>query len=92
MNVRKENALCSSELMKLPPDPDSQNEDIWELSLQVRSLREQLEEFEKVCEQKFTEQMCTLEGLLTWCDSLLYQSCELYCKRSKIEKETLEDQ
>lgn len=78
--------LHSSELAKLPPDPDDPNEDIWELTMMVRSLREQMEDFEKECEGKLEQQMVTLEGLLYWCDSLLYQSCELYSRRAQGEK------
>lgn len=80
-------ALHSSELAKLPHDPDGRNEDIWQLITAVRSLREQLEEFEAECQRKVNEQFCTLEGLLQWCDDLLYQSCELYNRRAKEEND-----
>lgn len=81
--MKDKGALHSSELAKLPRDPDDRNEDIWQLTMTIRSLREQLEEFEAECQRKVNEQLCTLEGLLKWCDSLLYQSCELYSKRAK---------
>jgi hypothetical protein len=42
-----------------------------------------MEEFEAECQRKVNEQLCTLEGLLHWCDHLLYQSCELYSAREK---------
>lgn len=81
--MKNQGALHSSELAKLPRDPDDRNEDIWQLTMTIRSLREQLEEFEAECQRKVNEQLCTLEGLLKWCDCLLYQSSELYCKRAK---------
>lgn len=81
--MKNQGALHSGELAKLPRDPDDRNEDIWQLAMTIRSLREQLEEFEAECQRKVNEQLCTLEGLLKWCDSLLYQSCELYSKRAK---------
>ena len=46
MNVEETSALHSSELLKLPHDPSDPNEDIWQLSLQIRMLREQMGEFE----------------------------------------------
>jgi len=81
--MKDKGALHSGELAELPRDPDDRNEDIWQLTMTIRSLREQLEEFEAECQRKVNEQLCTLEGLLKWCDSLLYQSCELYSKRAK---------
>ena len=39
--------MRSSELMKLPHDPSDPNEDIWQLSLEIRTLREQMEEIEE---------------------------------------------
>lgn len=71
---------------KLPQDPDDPNHDIWELLIAVRSLREQLKEFETGFQRKINEQLCTLEGLLYWCDHLLYQSCKLYSTHAR-EKE-----
>lgn len=81
--MERQSALHTSELAKLPHDPDDPNEDLWELTMQVRSLREQLDAFEAECQQRINEQLCTLDGLLSWCDHLLYMSCELYSKRSK---------
>jgi len=83
---RELGALHSSELMKLPHDPSDENDDIWQFSLQVRCLREQMIEFEEDLHKTINEQLCTLDGLLSWCDSLLYQSCELYTKRSESAK------
>lgn len=77
MNMKEISALHSSELMKLPYDSTDPNDDLWQLGLEIRSLREQLEEFEADCRR----QMAVLEGLLHWCDDLLYQTCELYCRR-----------
>lgn len=85
--MKEQGALHSSELAKLPHDPGDQNEDIWQLTMAVRSLREQMEKFEAECQRKVNEQLCTLEGLLRWCDCLLYQASELYCKRSKEGKD-----
>ena len=85
--MEEHGALHSSELAKLPHDPDDRNEDIWQLIIEVRSLREQLEEFEAECQRKVNEQFCTLEGLLQWCDNLLYQSCETYNRRAKEEND-----
>lgn len=59
-------------------DLDGQTEDLRQLMLLIRSFREQLEDFEKECHKKINEQMCTLEGLLSWCDDLLSRSSELY--------------
>lgn len=81
--MNEQGALHSSELAKLSPDPDDRNDDIWQLTMAVRSMREQLEVFEAECQRKANEQLCTLEGLLQWCDSLLYQSCELYNRRAQ---------
>lgn len=83
--MEERGALHSSELAKLTHDPDDRNEDIWQLTMTIRSLREQLEEFEEECQRKVNEQLCTLEGLLQWCDDLLYRSCELYSRRAKEE-------
>lgn len=83
MSMKKTGALRSEELMKLSHDPSDPNEDIWQLSLQIRALWEQLDEYETGLHRVIDEQMCILEGLLNWCDSLLYQSCALYCKREK---------
>ena len=82
MNVEETSALHSSELMKLPRDPSDPNEDIWQLSLQIRMLREQMGEFEAGLYRTIDEQMSVLEGLLCWCDSLLYESCALYVKKT----------
>lgn len=79
--------LHSSELAKLPHDPNDPNEDIWELTMVIRILREQMEDFEKEWKEKLEQQMATLEGLLYWCDSLLYQSCELYSRRAQEKKD-----
>ena len=83
MSAKETGALRSGELMKLPHDPSDPNEDIWQLSLQIRTLREQLNEYETGLHRAIDEQMCILEGLLNWCDSLLYQSCELYSRRAE---------
>ena len=83
--MEEHGALHSSELAKLPHDPNGLNEDIWQLTMTIRSLRDQLEEFEAECQKKITEQLCTLEGLLQWCDTLLYQSCEIYSRSAKEE-------
>ena len=83
MNAKETGTLHSSELMKLPHDPSDPNEDIWQLSLQIRALREQMDEYEIGLHKVINEQMCMLEGLLNWCDSLLYQSCELYSRRAR---------
>ena len=69
--LEEQSALHSSQLAELPHDPADPN------------LREQMEEFEAECQRKVNEQLCTLEGLLHWCDHLLYQSCELYSAREK---------
>ena len=45
-------------------------------------LREQMGEFEAGLHRTINEQMSVLEGLLCWCDSLLYQSCALYAKKT----------
>lgn len=81
--MEEQSALHSEELVKRPREPKEQNEDIWQLTMAIRSLREQMEEFERECQRKISEQMCTLEGLLRWCDYLLYQSCKLSSKRSE---------
>ena len=82
--------MRSSELMKLPHDPSDPNEDIWQLSLEIRTLREQMEESEEGFHRAISEQICILEGLLSWYDSLLYQSCDLYCKRERRENNSPE--
>ncbi len=81
--LEEQSALHSSQLAELPHDPADPNNDLWELIIAVRSLREQMEEFEAECQRKVNEQLCTLEGLLHWCNHLLYQSCELYSAREK---------
>jgi len=89
--MKEQSALHSSELAKLSHDPDDPNNDIWELMVLARSLQEQMEEFQEECQKKLNEQMCTLDGLMNWCDSLLYQAGELYSKRSQ-NKDIPEDQ
>lgn len=89
--MSEQGALHSSELAKLPHDPNDRNEDIWQLTMAIRSLRDQMEEFEAECQRTVNEQLCTLEGLLSWCDSLLYQSSELYCKRSKEDRDSQQE-
>lgn len=88
--MRERSALHSSELRKVPVDPSEPNDDIWQLMAQARSLRDQLEEFQEECQRKFSEQMCTLDGLMHWCDSLLYLSGKIYNGQAKEEKETPE--
>jgi len=84
-------ALHSSELMKLPHDPSDKDDDIWQFIVQMACLREQMDDFEEDLRRAINEQLCTLEGLMNWCDSLLCQSCELYAKRSEnAKKDTLE--
>lgn len=90
--MEEQSALHSSQLSKLPQDPDAPNRDIWELLIAIRSLREQLEEFETGCQRKINEQLCTLEGLLHWCDHLLYQSCKLYSTRAREREDAPEEQ
>lgn len=90
MSIEEVSALHSNELIKLPHDPSDLKDDIWQLSLQIRILREQVDDFKEDYEKLVNQQLCILEALLSWCDSLLYQSCELYCKHSKIENDTPE--
>ena len=87
--MRERSALHSSELRKVPVDPSEPNDDIWQLMAQARSLRDQLEEFQEECQRKFSEQMCTLDGLIRWCDGLLYLSGKIYSEQTR-EKKTLE--
>lgn len=41
MSIEEVSALHSDELIKLPHDPSDLKDDIWQLSLQIRILREQ---------------------------------------------------
>lgn len=84
--MKETEALHSSELMKLPHDPSDANDDLWQLMVQVRSLKDQLEKFQEECTRKFSEQMCTLDGLMHWCDGLLYLASEDCNKRAGEEK------
>lgn len=87
--MREQGALHSSELKEIPVDPSEPDYDIWQLIIQTRSLKDQLEEFQEACQRKFSEQMCTLDGLIRWCDGLLYLSGKIYSEQTR-EKKTLE--
>ena len=47
MNMEEVSALHSNELIKLPHDPSDLKDDIWQLSLQIRILREQVDDFKE---------------------------------------------
>lgn len=87
--MQEQSALHSSELKKVPADPSEPGYDLWQLMVQARSLKDQMEEFQEECQQKFSEQMCTLDGLMHWCDSLLYLSGKIYSEQAR-EKGTPE--
>ena len=56
------------------------------LSLRIRILKEQLDEFaQRCCEELSLENVCFLEGIQCWCDDILYECCEMYCKKSREE-------
>lgn len=66
------------------------NDGIWCLSQSIRVFREAMIEFETETRRWINEQMCTLEGLILACDSLLYDVCGLYCDRAGAEDDTPE--
>lgn len=84
--MKEQSALHSSELEKMTVDSSAPSADLWRLLTQVRNLKDQLEEFQEECQRKFSEQMCTLDGLMHWCDGLLYLAAESYSKRAREEK------
>lgn len=84
--MKEQSALHSSELKKVPADPSEPNDEVWQLMVQARSLKDQLEEFQEECQRKFCEQMGTLDGLMHWCDSLLYLSGRIYNGQAREEK------
>lgn len=79
----EESALHSSELLKLSSDPKDPGDEIWRLSLQLRFLKEELDIFARRSRKELSlESICFLEAIQSWCDSMLYESCEMYCKKS----------
>lgn len=52
----------------------NKNNDLWKLSQDVRLLKEQMEEWQERSIQQFTEQMAVLDGIQSWCGSILYQT------------------
>jgi len=75
--------LCHK-LLEQYHDPSDENDDIWQLMIQIVYLREQMEEFEEEERHaELNERLCTLEGLLYWCDDLVWRSHELYTRRSE---------
>lgn len=90
--MQERSAPQGSELKRVSMDLSEPGHDIWQLMIQTRSLKDQLNDFESDCKRAFSEQMSTLDGLMRWCDYLLYLSSEIYSKRAREERETPEDQ
>ena len=70
----------SSELAKPPSGPDGSDGDIRKLMMEIRYMREQMADFEKEYRSNIGRQTGILEGLLKWCDYLLYRSIKR-CER-----------
>ena len=86
MDREEVSALHSSELEKLGSDPKDPGDELWRLSIRIRILKEQLDEFaQRCCEELSLENVCFLEGIQCWCDDILYECCEMYCKKSREE-------
>lgn len=83
MEEKEQSALHSSELVRLGSDPKDPGDEIWRLSLQLRFLKEELDVFAWRCRKELSlESICLLEVIQSLCDSMLYESCEMYCKKS----------